>query len=293
MNAMLQLTGRNLRIFFRNRTTLLFILLPLVILAILYPLLLTDLHAAAAYGFSPDVRAARWLADSWIAAGVPVVLAFTAALGALGAFSRDRQERRGRDFGVSPLRGAQRAGGYALAALIAANLTALAAYAILQTWIHWRYGLIPDPREILFGAGYTLLGATHAAAVCLFLASLLHNGGAFAAMSAALGTLIGFLSGVFIPVGMLLPPVRVVIQAFPASQAVSLLRQTLTYRATAQVFAKAGAADIAGYQSYFGVTAMFQDRVITPFWILILLAATTIVLFAIALPLAARDRRMD
>jgi multidrug/hemolysin transport system permease protein len=293
MNALLQMAGRNLRIFFRSRSALLLTLLPLPILFLLYPLLLVDLHAAAAYDFTPDIHAARWLADSWIAAGVPVVLSFTAALGALGVLPGDREDRRMRDFGVSPLGGAQRAGGYALAAVYAGILTAMFAYTILQVSIHLIYNLVPDLREILFGAGYTLLGAVHASAFGLLLASLLYSGGAFAAVGAASAALAGFMSGAFIPAGLLPSEIRMVIQALPASQAVSLIRQTLTQRATAQVFATAGAADVSGYQAYFGIRAMFQDRTIEPFWILVILAATTVVLLVIALPLVARNRRRD
>jgi hypothetical protein len=201
MTVFAGLVLRNLRITFRSRATLLFILLPLLILAVLYPFWIVGLHADAVAPLANGTDA-DWLAQGWTAAGLPIVLSFTGAMGALGVLARDRHERRSRDFGTTGLRAAHRALGYAGATVLSACLTGLVAYVVLQLSIHLYNGLVPDPRMLIFGFGYTMLGSLHAAAFCLFLVSLLRGGGIYAALSGAVGVLAGFATGAFVPVGM-------------------------------------------------------------------------------------------
>ncbi len=290
MNALFHLVSRNLKAAFRSRAVWAYILLPLVILAVLYPLLLAGLHADAARQAPGGVPFAAWLARSWTAAALPVVLAFTAALGSLGVLSRDRHERRYRDFGTTFLGNGRQAAGYAVAVIVSACVAALVVFALVQALVHISMGLVPDWRGILFALGYTMLGAVHAASFCLFLVALLRSGAAYAVVSGLMGMLAGFLTGSFVPVGMLNPGIRMVVEAFPASHAVSLARQALTWPATAGAFGAPG-ADLAWYQSYFGITQRFGERAIEPGWSLLFLVGTTLVLFAAALPLAARGCR--
>ena len=208
-------------------------------------------------------------------------------MGSLGVLARDRHERRFRDFGTTNLRTMHRALGYAGAAVFSACMTGLVAYVVLQLSIHWYNGLVPDPRMLVFGFDYTMLGSLHAAALCLFLVSLFRGGGTYAALSGAVSVLAGFTTGAFVPVGMLPTPVRVLVQALPASHAATLARQTLTWQATAEAFGTAG-ADLAWYQAYFGISQKFGERGVAPVWSLVFIAGTTIILLAAALPLSVR-----
>lgn len=289
MTVFAGLVLRNLRISFRSRATLLYVLLPLLILAVLYPLWIVGLHADAVVPLASGTDTV-WLAQSWIAAGLPIVSAFTGALGALGVLASDRQDRRFRDFGTTNLRPIHRALGYAWTAVVFACLTGLVAFVVLQLMLHLAHGLVPVPRLLVFGLGFTMLGSVHAAAFCLFLVSLLRGGRGYPGFAVMVSVLAGFATGAFVPVGMLPVPVRLFVQALPASHAATLARQALTWQATTEIYGAAG-ADLIWYQAYFGISQKFGERGVDPVWSLVFIVGITVILMAAALPLSVRGDR--
>ncbi len=292
MTGFAALFRRNRRDVFRSPWAPLYIAAPLVILAVLYPLWITGLHADAAATSAGGPAYGARLAAVWTAAGVPVTLSFTAAVASLVTFVRDMAARRTRDFGTTLLGAGTRAVGYASGALLSALGTAAVSYACLQAAVHIGTGVPPVPRELLFGLGYTLLGAANAASLCLLAVSVFRGAGVFVVLAALTALLPGFLTGAFIPVGALQEPWSTVIQCFPPSHAVLLARQTLTWRAASGVFGPKG-TDLAWYQSWFGIVVDWMGQPLAPIWSLAYLSGSAMLSLAAAFPLLARACRPE
>lgn len=284
------LLSRHRRMAFRHPAAPLFLLLPIAVIAVLFVSYLSAQHASAI----PAAGAAqvRWLAACWAAAGLPVVLAFPAAMIALQVFAGDRSAGKRRDFGITLLGKGTQTTAYIGVPVLAALSVALLSYAGIQVAVALWTGVAPLPRAVLFGLGYTMLGALHAGLLSVFVVSLLPGGGAYAVLSSLSALVPGFLSGAFIPIGYLPDPLARIVLGFPASHAVSLARQALTWQAATSVFAGAS-ADLARYRSLFGVDLFWGERAILPLWSLLFPAVTALLFLLLSIPLVLRACRTD
>jgi len=99
---------RNLLIFFRDKGSVFYSLLSVLIIVGLYILFLGDLMVRGV----GDVAGARFLMDSWIMAGLVAVTPFTTALGAMSSIIVDKRYGLYKDFAASPLKRSVIAGSY-------------------------------------------------------------------------------------------------------------------------------------------------------------------------------------
>ena len=257
--------SRQWKVAFRHPMIWLLLFVPLAAVAFCFLFYLLPLHQTA--GAAPNER----LPLLWTAAGVPVMLAFPAAVASLKGMASDWSGRRYRDLGTTDLRRGTATAAYLIAPLLTATLTALVSFVLLQAAIAWWTQTLPAARDVIFGCGYTMFGALHAAALSLLVVALLPSNGTYAAIAALSAVLPG-------------------LTFFPAAHAVSLARQTLMWQTLEQVFAGDGTG--AGlYKQLFGVELTWAGQVIPPLWSLLLLTGTTLILLAAAIALAYRVSR--
>ena len=102
------------------------------------------------------------------------------------------------------------------------------------------------------------------------------------------GALIGFIMGIFIPIGQLPDPMQWVIRLFPMSHAASMFRQILADGELAALFADMPGEALEYFREMFGIVFLYGDR-ISSFWLsAAVLAATTVVFYALSLAVIAR-----
>ncbi len=129
---LLTLTGRNLKVFFRDKTSVFFSLLAVFIVIGLYVLFLGDIMAKGLSHHGGDMR---FLIDSWIMAGILSVTAVTTTMGAFGIMVEDRANNIIKDFSSSPIRRTTLAGGYILGAFIIGVIMSLVALVLFGVYI--------------------------------------------------------------------------------------------------------------------------------------------------------------
>ena len=113
---------------------------------------------------------------------------------------------------------------------------------------------------------------------------------AFSALAAVLGSTVGFMMGVFIPVGMFPNAMQWVVRLFPMSHSASMFRQVLADGELAALFAKAPPESLAYFRSFFGITFDYGGFV-SGFWFsAAVLVGFTALFYALSV-LAARTRR--
>src|SRR6056297_1680449 len=96
------LLKRHLRLYFRDRASVFFSLLGVIIIMLLYILFLGNMLEGAAEDFASED--ARFIMDSWIMAGVIAVASITTAMGAFGIAVNDKEKSILKDFQVSPIK---------------------------------------------------------------------------------------------------------------------------------------------------------------------------------------------
>lgn len=111
---MLAFAKRNILLYFRDKATVFFSLLAVIILVALYVLFLGDMTAKQL----PDFPAKRALLMSWFIAGMLAITSMTTTLGSFGILVDDRANKTYMDFYSSPISRTKLVGGYIMSALV-------------------------------------------------------------------------------------------------------------------------------------------------------------------------------
>lgn len=283
MNVILDIMGRNLRLYFRDRLGVFFSLLAAIILFLLYTLFLGNLQTTGLQEAFPDAPdgSVKTFVDSWAFAGIVAITAVTTGLGAFSAFVEDGTTGRFRDFLVSPIRRSQLILGYLLSSFVIAVMMTMFVLIASVAYLFFVDGLVLTAQQLLLTVAYLVLSCAAYAALSALVVSFVKTQGAFSALSTIVGTVLGFLCGAYIPVGSLPEGVANVINALPFGQSSMLIRQQFTSTALNEMTgSQAGAVE--GISEAYGITASVGDWDVTVAYVIVVLAAMAVVFTTLA-----------
>ena len=270
MRSTFALVGRNLRIYFRDRASVFLSLLSPIILLLLYLLFLGSLQVESLRESLPEAgdNDIAWFVGSWVYAGIVVITTLSTGLAALGAYVDDRVSGRFKEFRVSPIRRWQLILGYQLSAVVVATLVSgivLLGGALLLRLL---YGHSPAALDLLTAAGLILLLSMAFAALSSFLLTFVSSPGAYTAFSTIVGTLLGFLAGAYLPLGVLSPKMVNVLNVLPFSPAAMLLREPLAGDALERLVGEVSGAQDA-VSGFYGFDLNVGDVSLQPVWVVL------------------------
>ena len=273
---------RNLKLFFRDRAAVFFSLLAVFIIIGLYVLFLGD----TVMGGLEDVPGGRFLMDSWIMAGLMAVTSVTTTMGAVGVVVDDKAKGIAKDFHTSPLKRTTLVGGYLISTIVVGVIMSLVALVLAELYIVGSGGEFLPWGNLLKVLGLIVLSTLASGAMMFFLVSFFKTQNSFGVASTVLGTLIGFLMGIYVPIGVLPSAVQTVIKIFPISHAAALFRQVFMEVPMANSFAGAPPEMVEGFQATLGVTYQLGDSTVS------FLGSTMVLVVAAALFFALGVWRM-
>ena len=279
-------TKRNLLVFFRDRAAVFYSLLASLIIIGLYALFLGNNMASYMNEF-PD---ARQLVDRWLVAGLVSITSITAAMGAFGVMVDDKAKHIIQDFYTSPIRRWKLIGGYVAGAFIIGLILSVITLFVAQIYIVAQGGSLMTLAEYAESVVLIALGTFCNTAMVFFFAYFFTTESAFGTASTLLGTLIGFVTGIYIPIGILPNSVQWVIKLFPTSHIVVLLRQVMTNSFFASYQAVIPAEIVTGIKKEMGIVYFFGDTPL-PGYASILILASVGVLFCLLSMLHVKRKR--
>jgi multidrug/hemolysin transport system permease protein len=221
------LIKRNILLFFRDKANVFFSLLAVIIIIALYALFLGGVMVdgfAEIPGLSESAKdKLEVIASGIILSGMIAVTAVTASGGALGVAVADKRGA-GKDFTTSPLRRGKSVISYIIGSAVCSGIMTFIALIMTLGYLLIIGGEIPSPERFGMIAITLLLSVLCGNAFVYFLTTFIDTQSAFTAFSTVLGTLIGFLMGIYIPIGQLPEGVGWVIKCFPMSHAASMFK---------------------------------------------------------------------
>lgn len=284
MNTALSLTYRNLKLFFRDKASVFFSLLSMLIIVMLYALFLGKIQVQnIEESVGKAIPGAEWLVNSWIFAGILAVGTVTVSLGAYGTMVDDVHSGRIKDFFVSPIRRSQLVAGYMISAALISLIINLVVFIVAEAYIVITGGQLLSPMQMLETLGILCLSIFSFSSLVCFITSYVKSPNAFGALSTILGTMIGFLTGSYVPVGILPGVVVTVIKCIPFTYSALWLRQLFTAEPMQQVFAGAPAQAAKGYADLYGINMYFSDTPILPWMMALIIAVTGVVFFVLSI----------
>ncbi len=252
------LARRHLRLFFRDRMAVFFSLLSPLIMLVLYSFFLAnvqveDLTDAFPQASSDDID--RFI-TSWVYAGIVMISTFTTGLAALTIFVEDRASDRFKDFAVSPISKGQLIAGYLLSSFLIALTMTTIVFAASQAYIVATGGELLSGENLAKAYGYVVLLCAAYAALSSFFVTFIKSSSAFTSLSVIVGTMIGFLAGIYIQPGSLSSGVVNVMNVLPFSQGAALVREPFTADSLATLAQNDSAVSTA-LREHYGIGSLF------------------------------------
>ncbi len=259
MNILYQLTLRNLRLYLRDKAAVFFSFLSVIIIILLYVLFLGAMQADNLSDAFGDVAGIDWLVASWIMAGLLTVSTVTVPLTALGRLIEDRQNGMINDFYTSPIDRRILALSYLLSSWIIAFIMVAFNFVIGQIYVVINGGEFLSFISAMQILGVVLLSIVTFSSFFFYIALFMKTRNAFGILSTLVGTFVGFLGGIYIPIGILGKNVQSVMNVLPTAHSVTIMRNIYMKDAIDLVFAGAPQEAFDQYSYIYGLEVNIGD----------------------------------
>lgn len=258
---------RNIKLFFKDKTTVVLSLLAEIIIMVLYIIFIRD-NLLQRF---PMIENAELIIDSWMIAGILGITPLTAAMGAYGVMINDKAGRIERDFKTSPMGRVKMINGYLFSASVSGIIMSLVILILAQIYLIICYGETAAKGQLSTVFLLMIINSVCSSAIVILPVSLLKSSNALSACCTIIGSLIGFLTGIYLPIGSLNETVILLIKAFPISHMVVLLRKSLTSRF---VEFNMSPEKAIYFREYMGMDFMINEEVMTSTMSLLIVAGS-------------------
>jgi multidrug/hemolysin transport system permease protein len=285
---MIAFAKRNILLFFRDKSAVFFSLLAVFIIIGLYALFLGEVWTSSL----TEIENPRFLMDSWIMAGLIAVTSITTTMGAFGIMVDDRTRKITKDFYSSPVKKSSIAGGYIISSYIIGVIMSIVALVLAEIYIVVNGGEILPLLSFIKIFALILLSTLTNTSIVLFVVSFFKSQNAFATASTIMGTLIGFLTGIYLPVGNLPEAVQFVVKIFPVSHGASLFRKVMMEIPLNRSFEKVPAGYLEEFNEMMGVTFTFGNYKVASLVSIFILIITSLIFYGLAILNMSRKKEL-
>lgn len=224
----LRLCERNLKMYFRDKTAVFFSLLAVLIVIVLYILFLAQIQIDAVVESTNNIideNNVSYLINSWILAGLLSITTVTSTLGGYGIIVEDVEKRKRMDFKSSPLSSMKYPSASVLSCIAIGTIISCVALAVYTLYIFITTGYCFGMQQFLQCIGFILLSSSMSATLLGFVVSFIKTSNGFSSISLVVGTVIGFLNGLYVPMGSLPEVIQNVLKCLPFGHIASVFRK--------------------------------------------------------------------
>jgi multidrug/hemolysin transport system permease protein len=254
---MMQLIKRDLRIYFRDRASVFFSLLTVIITIGLYVLFLAELQVStikdALEGYDVAKINIDWIVNTWINAGLLSIIPVTSSLASLSVMVQDREKKIMMDFKSMPIRRYR----YPMAAIISATVVGtimgVIGFVLYSVYMYFKISKLFSIEQVFFTMLLIATTALLSSTIMGWLATLFKTSSGFTALNIVIGTVIGFMNAVYVPLGVLPDYVQNVTKIFPTGHVAVLFRNILMKDALDTTFRAAPESARQYYCEMYGV----------------------------------------
>ncbi|MDE7287510.1 MAG: ABC transporter permease, partial [Lachnospiraceae bacterium] len=262
MEKFLVLTGRNLKTYFRSKGAVFFSLLSTLIVICLMVFFLGDMNVESILEILEqfpgrdriaDEKNAELLILSWTCAGIISINAVTVTLAVYSTMIKDRTTGKLNSIYTAPISRTVITISYVAAAWTASVL--ICGLTLILTEV---YGVVKGLEPFSLAVHVQLLGMIMVnsfayAAIMYFLAMLSKTESAWSGLGTVTGTLVGFLGGIYIPIGSLSETIGKIMKCTPVIYGTSMFRRVMSKDIIETTFADLPDEVAEGYREVMGI----------------------------------------
>lgn len=291
------LVKRNMTIYLRDKGAVFFSLLSMLIIIVISMLFLGDVNAETIADIlsqlpNRDVNAdkenAKLFFLLWTVGGVISINAATVTVAVYSVVIKDKTDGISGAISTSAVSGGVISAAYVTSAFLCSVIICSLTLAISEIYCIIQGVQVFSLTEHLQLFGMIAINSFAYSAITYFLASLIKTEGAWSGAGTLIGTLIGFLGGIYIPLGTLAPALATVLKCLPAVYGVRMFRDVMLTDITARLFE--GAPDSVRDEclTELGVTFDFMSTEITNVHCIAVLAVWGVVFLALSVAVSKK-----
>ncbi len=273
MKKLISLTKRNMLVYMRDRSAVFFSLLSMLITLILMVVFLGEMNVESIvnllgeFGGARDVEADRenalHLVQYWTLAGILVINAVTVTLTVIGTMVSDAYENRLESFYSAPVSKAVVAVAYILSAIIIGFLFCMLTTVAGLAFVCFNGGEVLSAAAICKIMFFTFINVSIFSVVMYLAALCVKSSSAWSGIATLVGTLVGFLGAVYVPMGNLPEGVSAVLKCLPILHGASLMRGICCEEVLRQTFLDMPKQVVDSYEEYMGISIVMADTVVS------------------------------
>ena len=256
------LIKRHLKIFIKKPGNLFLSLLSSVIILSLYFLFIRDftIKAVSDYGFASDIN--DLFVDRLMVSGLLIVIGATSILSIVSIFINDKCRGILKDFYITSISKINIIYTYIISSIIVSTLLSLLIYFFVELFfvIYYDYFSIT---EIINSCQMIIISNIISSNIIFIIAIFINNITSFSTFETLYGVVIGFFTGVYIPIGYYPVIIKNVFFFFPLTQTTSLLRQINTNEIATNILSHYPKNLHSILYETFGIHLKFNNHVIT------------------------------
>lgn len=269
MRAAGNLMKRNILIYMRDRGTVFYSILSTLIILGLMILFLGDMnsrdivYALEQMGGVRDAEADRANADylvmMWTLAGILVSNTVTVTMTVMGCMIKDEDDRRLASFYVAPVKRIYVALSYIFSAWLIGIIMCLITLAAFQGY------MVLIGQTLLAGTawlqllGMIALNSFVYASAAYLIALFVHSMSAWSGLLTVIGTLVGFVGAIYLPMAALPEKVADVLKCLPVLHGAAMMRVVCTAEAVDTAFAGLPADAVEVFREKMGITVVMGN----------------------------------
>ena len=276
MKQIITLINRNLKRYFRDKGTVFFSLLTMLIVISLMLFFLGDMNVRSLTNAAKELgiadlelieQNAKLYLLMWTAAGVLAVNTVTVTQTMIGFQIEDMSKKKMPGFLISPVSRLKLTLGYVGAAWVCSMMIGLLTLVLTQAYVVSQGAGALSLMENLQIIGMLAANSFTFAALMHLVAQLVNSEGAWSGFGTVMGTLVGFLGAIYIPMGGLPAGVQSFLKCTPVLYGTSMLRRVMTSHVGDTLFESFGEYFIENIQPEYleemGVTLTIGGNVLS------------------------------
>lgn len=293
MSKLVQLTKRNCLVYVKDKGAVFFSLLSMLVVLLLMYFFLGDMNVnyvtelQNTYGgvrdSAADLKNANYLVQYWTLAGLMVVNSLTVTLTVVGTLVTDRKGNQLKSFYTAPVNRLIVALSYILSAIVVGFVLCMVVFVLYMGFIYWMGGQVLPLAAIVKVMAGTLVSVILFSLLTYLLALFVKSSSAWGGVATIVGTFVGFLGAIYVPVGSLAESITGVLKALPILHAASIMRKFMCEDAINAAFTGVPEEVTTVYRQVMGIDLVWKESVLsTGGQFLFLAGCGMIVLLAIA-----------
>ncbi|HHT89061.1 MAG TPA: ABC transporter permease [Clostridiales bacterium] len=227
-----------------------------------------------------DDANARTLVFSMIIAGITIVNGISASMGMLSMMSWDEESGKLAGYYAAPISRFILVSGYVISAISLSVIFSVITVIVSEIIVVLTGGTLISLTMALKVLGLIVLNAFSTTAFLFFITSMARTRSAYSGISTFVYTLSGFITGMYVPIGIMPDIVGKILAFIPMSQGSAWMRKVFTVDALHTAFAGLPKEAISEYSKMTGMDLKIGNTVSTP-WMQFVLMFASGVLFMI------------